>query len=108
MGMKEVYTPIEPTRDEVRTLEGPTVIEFGTPWCGFCQIIQPKLASAFAKHTHVRHIKVEDGRGRRLGRAYRVKLWPTLIFLENGEEVARLVRPNDSEAISEALDRIAA
>jgi thioredoxin 1 len=35
-----------------------------------------------------------------------VKLWPTLVFLRDGKEVARLVRPQDVAAISTALDRI--
>jgi thioredoxin 1 len=54
----------------------------------------------------VRHVKVEDGSGRPLGRSYRVKLWPTLVFLRDGQEVARLVRPRDAQAISDALAAI--
>ncbi len=43
----------------------------------------------------MRHIKVEDGKGRPLGRSFKVKLWPTLVYLENGMEVGRVVRPNN-------------
>jgi thioredoxin 1 len=32
-----------------------------------------------------------------------VKLWPTLVFLRDGREVARLVRPADAATISRAL-----
>ena len=39
------------------------------------------------------HLRVEDGPGRRLGRTYRVKLWPTLVLLRDGCEIARVVRP---------------
>jgi thioredoxin 1 len=35
-----------------------------------------------------------------------VKLWPTLVFLKDGKEIARLVRPGDSNALREALARI--
>jgi thioredoxin 1 len=42
---------------------------------------------------------VEDGKGLPLGRSFRVKLWPTLIYLENGAEKGRVVRPADSAAI---------
>lgn len=106
MAMNTVYEATEPTRDAVDQLAGPTVLEFGAPWCGFCLAAQPKLVAALAEHPGVRHIKIEDGRGRRLGRSYRVKLWPTLIFLDNGEELVRLVRPASSEAIREALEQI--
>jgi thioredoxin 1 len=96
----------EPTRAEVDALAGPALLEFGASWCGWCSAIQAPLASALAKHPGVRHIRVEDGRGRPLGRSYRVKLWPTLVFLKDGREVARLVRPAGA-AIEQALAALA-
>ena len=95
-------------RTELEALEEPALIEFGTPWCGWCRAAQPLIATALAEHPQVRHIKVEDGSGRPLGRAFRVKLWPTLIFLKRGQEVARLVRPNDPGVISRAMAQITA
>ena len=92
----------EPTRAEVDAMIGPAVLEFGTTWCGYCRAVQAPLASALATHPAVRHIRIEDGRGRPLGRSYRVKLWPTLVFLRDGREVARLVRPAGAD-IEEAL-----
>jgi thioredoxin 1 len=35
-----------------------------------------------------------------------VKLWPTLVFLRDGRELERLVRPRDAGAIDDALARI--
>jgi thioredoxin 1 len=52
------------------------------------------------------HLRVEDGRGRPLGRAFGVKLWPTLIFLHNGQELARVVRPTRPEVVLEALKNL--
>ncbi len=104
--MNARYEPVEPSREEVDRLEGPTLLEFGSPACGHCRAAQPLLASALEAHPGIRHIKVHDASGRRLGRSYRVKLWPTLVFLDGGREVARLVRPGDVASIGEALDRI--
>lgn len=106
MVMNTVYAETEPARAEIDALEGPVVIEFGAPWCGHCQAAQAPLVTAFAAHPRVRHIKIEDGRGRRLGRSFGVKLWPTLIFLSDGKEVARLVRPTDADVINRALAQI--
>lgn len=106
MGFNTAFAENEPPRTEIDVLAEPAVVEFGAPWCGFCRAAQPLIEQAFAGHPQVRHIKIEDGPGRRLGRSFRVKLWPTLIFLRHGQEVERLVRPSDAEAIEKALARI--
>ena len=106
MAMNEGYATLEPARAEIELFEGPTVLEFGSPWFGHCRAAQPLLASAFADHPRVRHIKIADASGRPLGRSFKVKLWPTLVFLSNGREAARLVRPGDASAISSALLQI--
>lgn len=105
--MSTDYSTLAPPRSQIDALPGPAVVEFGTSWCGHCQAAQPLIAAAFADHPQVRCFKVEDGPGRRLGRSFGVKLWPTLIFLSDGKEIARLVRPRDAGAISDALAKIA-
>lgn len=103
MTMTKDYSGEAPARDEVDALPGATLLEFGTDWCGFCRGAQPLIEKAFAKHPDVRHIKVEDGPGRPLGRSFRIKLWPTLVFLHNGQEVARLIRPGNADDIERGL-----
>jgi thioredoxin 1 len=100
------YAQTEPKREEVDALPGATLVEFGSPWCGWCRRAQPLIAEALAAHPHVRHIKVADASGGRLGRSFGVKLWPTLVFLRDGQEAAKLVRPDKSEEIKEALAQI--
>jgi thioredoxin 1 len=79
------------------------VLEFGSPWCGWCHRAQPLIAQALAAHPRVRHLKIADASGRRLGRSFGVKLWPTLVFLADGKETARLVRPGGGKEIERAL-----
>lgn len=106
--MDSVYPASEPARAQIDALERPAMLEFGTPWCGYCRAAQRSIAEAMAAHPEVRHIKIEDGEGRALGRSFQVKLWPTLIFLRQGKEIARLVRPVDSIPIRQALEALGA
>ena len=104
--MSNTYVDAEPKRADVDQMREPTLLEFGSPWCGYCRAAQPLIAAAFEQHPGVTHIKIADASGRRLGRSFHVKLWPTLVFLRGGKEVARLVRPRDANAIRAALDQI--
>jgi len=101
------YANTDLTRAQVDAWRGVGVLEFGTNWCGHCQAAQPIVANALAGSAGLKYVKVEDGPGRPLGRSFRVKLWPTLIFLRDGLEQARVVRPQSSDEIREALDQIA-
>ena len=87
----------EPTRQEIDASSQPTVIEFGANWCGYCQAAQGDIVGLLAKNPGVRHVKVEDGPGRRLGRSFRVKLWPNLVFMKDGVVVKQLARPSAAE-----------
>ena len=105
---KRYYATEAPDRADVTALPGAVMLEFGTDWCGHCVAAHPLVARALASAPEVRHLAVEDGPGRALGRAFRVKLWPTLVFLRDGVELARVVRPLGEGAIAAALDRIRA
>lgn len=101
--MPTPYDTKQPERDEIDALGGTVALEFGTDWCGFCKGAAADITQALAAQRDVKHIKVEDGPGRKLGRSFRVKLWPTVVVLKDGKEVARVVRPADSAEVAEAL-----
>lgn len=101
------HASVPPTRETVDQLMGATVLEFGTPWCGHCQRAQPLIEQALEDRPEVTHIKVEDGPGQRLGRSFSVKHWPTLVFLRDGKEIARLVRPDSAQSIHQAIEQLA-
>jgi len=103
MIITEQYAASEPSRAEIDALHGPLLVEFGTAWCGHCRAAQPLLAAALAERSGITHLKIEDGPGRPLGRSFRVKLWPTLVLLEAGQELARVVRPTSAQAIEAML-----
>ncbi len=104
--MTKPYEASSMSREEVDQLEGPVLLNFGTNWCGYCQAAAPVIAEALADFPAVEHIKVEDGPGRPLGRSFRVKLWPTVIALEAGQEVGRAVRPESAEEVRSVLAKL--
>ena len=106
MAVTDDYAATEPSRSEIDALAGPTLLEFGSPWCGHCRRAQPLIDAAFADHAGVRHIKIADASLRRLGRSFGVKLWPTLVFLKDGREVTRLIRPSRPQEVAEAFNSI--
>ena len=86
-----------PTRAQVDRTAGLVLLEFGTGWCGFCRAAAPQVERFLQQNPAVRHLKVEDGPGRPLGRSFRVRLWPNLVFLKDGAVVRQLARPSVAE-----------
>jgi thioredoxin 1 len=107
MSLFPPYASEEPARADVDAMPGRTVLEFGANWCGICQAAQPAITDALGAQAPLRHLKIEDGRGRPLGRSFGVRLWPTLVMLQDGREVARVVRPTGAGEITDALARLA-
>jgi thioredoxin 1 len=97
------YAEDAPTLEQVSSRRGDVLLEFGASWCGHCQAAAPAVKQAFADYPQLPHIKVADGKGKALGRAFKVKLWPTLILLRDGQEVARLVRPTGADQVCQLL-----
>ena len=99
MGYTADYAETEPTRAEIDTIAGPLVVEFGAPWCPHCHVVQPTLQDLFNQFPEVRHIKIYDGSGQPLGRSFRVKLWPNLVFMEAGTVRLQIARPGREEIL---------
>ena len=100
------YNPAAPTRSDIDATPGALLLQFGVGWCGHCQAAEPAIAQAMQAHPQLAHLCVEDGPGRALGRSFKVKLWPTLVLMHQGQELARLVRPTQVAQVQELLRQV--
>ena len=108
MSYQSRYLEEEPSRADIDARPGWALLEFGAPWCPQCIGAQPLVQALLEGREDVDHLKVEDGRGRPLGRSFAVKLWPTLVLLRDGQVVAQAVRPRsdgDLGAMRRALEQ---
>jgi thioredoxin 1 len=94
------------TRSEVDAMPGTLLLQFGVGWCGHCQAAEPAIVQALRAYPQLRHLRIEDGAGRTLGRSFRVKLWPTLVLVAQGQELTRLVRPTQVEQLDVFLRQL--
>ena len=100
------YNPSAPTRSDIDATPGALLLQFGVDWCGHCQAAEPAIAQAMQAQPQLAHLRIEDGAGRALGRSFKVKLWPTLVLMHQGRELARLVRPTQVAQVQEFLRQV--
>jgi thioredoxin 1 len=92
----QAYRDLALAPDALAAMRGWKLLDFGTDWCGHCIAARAAVDVWLEPHAHIEHLRIEDGRGRPLGRAHRVKLWPTLVLIRDGRELARVVRPREA------------
>lgn len=96
----------ELARDTVDAMPGLVVLEFGASWCGYCRGARATIDRVLARYPDANHLWIEDGPGKRLGRSFRVKLWPTVIVMRDGREVGRVVRPTREADVTDAFANV--
>jgi len=91
-------------REEMADRGTPLLVDVFATWCGPCQMMAPKLDEVAKKAGgRLRVAKLDSDAESQLSAELRVTSFPTVIFMQNGQEVYRLQGVPEQEGALEAL-----
>jgi len=79
------------------------VLYFSATWCAACFIIGPLLERIAEEHPEIEFHKIDVDDDFEVANYYNVQGMPTLIYMQEGKEVARVVGPLTRKDILEGL-----
>ena len=86
---------------EVIKNEKKVLIDFYADWCGPCQKLSP-IVDKFAKeHSEIKVVRIDIDAQEDLADRYNIRSIPTLVVIENGEEINRVIGLVSEEKIIE-------
>ena len=107
MSVEEVTS--ENFDSKVNAGQGYALVDFWAPWCGPCRAIAPvveELSELYASKVNFMKVNVDEAQ--ELAVQYKVQSIPTLLFVQNGSEVDRVVGVVSKEELKVKLDALVA
>ena len=101
---KVVHISRQDFQSQVLDSSTPVVVDFYAPWCAPCRTLGPvldQLSNEFAGQ--IKFVKINSDEEPELAEAFNVTALPTLVFIENGEEVGNLAGLPQTTALRSRL-----
>ena len=90
-------------QNEVVNSDKKVLLDFWAPWCGPCQMVLPLVEEIANERLDIKVGKINVDEEPELAKKFRVMSIPTLVVLENGEVIKRVVGARDKAGILELL-----
>jgi thioredoxin len=87
-------------KQEIR--HGEVIIDFYAEWCGPCHAVAPVLQK-ISEETGVKVVKVDIDTEREISETFGVVSIPTMVYMSNGDELARVTGALPKDKLMAAL-----
>ena len=90
-------------QNEVVNSDKKVLLDFWAPWCGPCQMVLPLVEEIANERLDIKVGKINVDEEPALAKQFRVMSIPTLVVMDHGEIVKRVVGARGKEEILELL-----
>lgn len=80
------------------------LLKFSASWCGPCRTMKPIIAELEREESDVEFEEIDVDENQELSVQFGIKAIPTIVFIKDGKEVARLVGLNSKANIKAQID----
>lgn len=89
--------------NEVMMSDKKVLVDFFASWCGPCRMVSPIVDAIAEERSDIKVVKINVDDSPELASRFGVMSIPTLVVIEGGREVNRLMGARPKQAILEAL-----
>jgi len=98
-------TGTESFRTRVEKADGPVLVKFGAPWCGWCRKLEPVLEELADDYgDRLSFVKVNTDDHKDIAGRFDVRGLPTMILFNGGRQVERIVGYRDGKGLRKILE----
>ena len=90
---------------EVINSDKKVLIDFYATWCGPCKVLSPILEEVATETDDIKLVKIDVDQNSDLVYQYGITAMPTLIVIENGQEVNRSVGVISKDKVFDLIDK---